>query len=335
MKTLLLIGTGGTIAGAAPTASQTIGYRAGVLSVAQLVDAVPGLADLAAIRMLQPFAIGSQHMRSAYWLELAKLVRNAQADDEVAGIVITHGTDTMEETAFFLDLVVARGKPVVMTGAMRPATAVGADGPANLLAACRFALDTGAAGRGVLVAFNDRLFAAANVGKVHTTQVDAFAARDAAAVGMLVSETVFWREPAADGSAWPQTFTTRALPDALPAVALVWQHVDCDESIVDWHVARGVRGIVVAGTGNGMLPDPMRAALAQASRRGCLVVRASRVASGPVVRNAEAEPADQDDALGFIASGFVAPLKARLLLQCCLVAGLTADEVQRRFDAFR
>ena len=111
--------------------------------------------------------------------------------------------------------------------------------------------------------------------------------------------------------------------------------MDCDEAVVDWHLARGARGIVIAGSGNGMMPDPMRAALARARRSGCIVVRATRVAGGPVMRNAEAEPADRDDALGFVASGFVAPLKARVLLQCCLAAAMTVAEVQRQFDRFR
>jgi L-asparaginase len=339
-KTLLIIGTGGTIAGAAPGAGQTIGYQAGALSVAQLVAGLPGMADLATLRTSQPFSIGSQHMTSAHWLVLAGLVRDAQADHEVDGIVITHGTDTLEETAFFLDLLTDGRKPVVITGAMRPATAIGADGPSNLLGACRVALDSGAAGRGVLVVFNDCVFDAAHVGKIHTLRLDAFAARDAAPIGQLVSEAVHWRQPcpgsnAVSGSgASSRPFAAAVLPERLPMVALLLQHVDCDESIVEWHRAQGARGIVVAGSGNGMLPTPMRAALAKASRAGCLVVRASRVSNGPVVRNAEATPEDRDDALGFIASGCVSALKARVLLQCCLIAGLDAAGAQRRFDSY-
>jgi L-asparaginase len=348
MKTLLVIGTGGTIAGAAPDATRNTGYRAGAVAVTQLVDDLPGLADMTTIRTSQPFSIGSQHMTSTHWLELAALVRRALADDDLDGIVVTHGTDTMEETAFFLDLVTGPGKPTVLTGAMRPATALSADGPANLLGACRFACDDGAAGRGVLVAFGDRAFAAASVTKVHTLRADAFAARDDAALGELLDDTVRWRRPAA--AAPTPAFATLALPGsvpgslskslpgalppALPKVALILQHVDCDEALVDWHLARGVSGIVVAGSGNGMLPDPMRAALARASRSGCIIVRATRVGAGPVVRNAEAEPADRDDALGFVASGFLSALKARILLQCCLAAGLPLADIQRQFDRY-
>ncbi len=337
MKTVLVLGTGGTIAGAALAATQTVGYHSGAVPVSVLVDAVPGLAELADIRTRQPFAIGSEHMTSGHWLRLAELVRQAQADAGIDGIVITHGTDTLEETAFFLDLVLAPGKPVVLTGAMRPATAVSADGPANLLAACRFACDSQARGRGVLVAFNDCAWRADSIVKVHTLRTDAFAARDASPAGLLMSDVIHWHHPApADGERLPHaTFATLALPASLPRVALIWQHVDCDDSVVDWHLARGTRGIVIAGSGNGTMPAPMRAALAAASRQGCLVVRATRVGHGPVLRNAEAEPADRDDALGFIASSHLGPLKSRLLLQCCLIAGLAAGAVQQQFDSYR
>ena len=334
-RTLLVIGTGGTIAGAAPAASQTLGYRAGAVPVSQLVDAIPALAGLATIRTVQPFSIGSEHMASDHWLTLAQLLRDAQKDPSIDGIVITHGTDTMEETAFFLDLVTPRSKPVVMTGAMRPATAVSADGPGNLLAACRIALDSGAAGRGVLLAFNDCAFAAANAAKVHTLRLDAFAARDGAPVAQLANAAVWWREPPPLRDRLTAAFTALELPPSLPYVALVWQHVDCDDAIVAWHLGRGARGIVIAGSGNGMMPHAMRGALSAASRQGCIVVRSSRVASGAVIRNAEAEPGDRDDALGFVASGCVAPLKARLLLQCCLACDMTVAEVQRQFDMFR
>ncbi|MGE0800699.1 MAG: asparaginase [Lautropia sp.] len=363
-KNLLIVATGGTIAGAAASATQTVGYRAGALPVTALVDAVPGLADLAALATEQPFAIGSEDLCSSHWLTLAGRLRAALADPAIDAIVITHGTDTLEETAFFLDLVLTPAKPVVLTGAMRPATALGADGPANLAAATRFALaaagNGAAAGRprGVLVAFNDCAWSAATVRKVRTTRIDAFDGGDSAPVAALLSETVVWRDGAGDDSrddgsndsdssngsdgarddrpgARSGRFAALPLTDPLPAVALIWQHVDCDQAIVDWHLGRGVAGLVLAGTGNGTMPATMRAALARASRAGCRVVRASRVAAGPVIRNAEADPADRDDALGFIAAGWLGPLKARLLLQCALAAGLAPAAIQRAFDDYR
>jgi L-asparaginase len=347
LKTLLVIGTGGTIAGAAEDPTQTLGYRPGAVPVTRLLEGVAGLDRIAALRTRQPLSIGSEHMRASHWQILWREVRNAVKDEAIDGVVIAHGTDTLEETAFFLDLVTARGKPVVLTGAMRPATAASADGPANLLAACSFAADDGAHGRGVLVAFNDVALAAMHATKVHSLRTDAFAARDAAPVGDFVSGAVRWRAPAPPSgvATAPPALQSRQVlqtlqalaslepTDALPGVALVWQHVDCDEAVVDWHLSRGARGVVIAGTGNGTMPDAMRAALAAASRKGCLVVRASRVSQGPVIRNAQPEPADRDDALGFIAAGGIAPLKARVLLQCCLLAGMDATAAQAAFDA--
>ena len=337
MKTLLIIGTGGTIAGAAADPGQTVGYTYGAVSVQNLVDAVPGLTALARIRSTQPYSIGSEHLGSRHWLTLIRLVRGALADPALDGIVITHGTDTLEETAFVLDLTTPRTRPVVITGAMRPSTAIGADGPANLAAACRFALaatdpsDPLAPGPGVLVAVNDTAFGAVHLAKRHTTRVDAFAARDDASVGIVLSGSVCWR-----GRLGPSgPFAATPLPDAMPKVALIWQHVDCDESIVGWLLGRDVKGIILAGTGNGTMPSAMRSALARASASGCRIVRASRVADGPVLRNAEADPADRDDALGSIAAGWLAPLKARLLLQWCLVAGLDPAAIQQRFDRYR
>ncbi len=336
MKTLLVLGTGGTIAGAAADPTQTLGYRSGAMPVGRLLDGVPGLDRIAALRTRQPLSIGSEHMRASHWQLIWRKVRDAVKDTAIDGVVIAHGTDTLEETAFFLDLVTPRGKPVVLTGAMRPATAASADGPANLLAACSFAVDDGARGRGVLVAFNDVALAAAHATKVHTLRTDAFAARDAAPLGDFVSGAVRWRLPApadSDAATAPRQALAALEPtDALPRVAIVWQHVDCDEAVVAWHVSRGARGIVLAGTGNGTMPDAMRAALAAASRDGCLVVRASRVFQGPVIRNAQPEPADRDDALGFIAAGGIAPLKARVLLQCCLLAGMDRAATQAAFD---
>ena len=337
MKTLVVIGTGGTIAGAAEDPMQTLGYRAGAVPVARLLEGIPGLERVAALRTRQPLSIGSEHMRASHWHAIWREVRDAVADPAIDGVVVAHGTDTLEETAFFLDLVTPRGKPVVLTGAMRPATAAGADGPANLLAACAFAADDAAYGRGVLVALNDVALAAAHAAKTHTLRTDAFVARDAAPLGYFIPGGGGGRAAAtrAGEVASPRRnrFTALEPTGALPRVALVWQHVDCDEAVVAWHLSRGARGIVIAGTGNGTMPDAMRAALAAASRGGCLVVRASRVPRGPVIRNAQAEPADRDDALGFIAAGGVAPLKARLLLQCCLLAGMDVAAAQAEFDA--
>jgi L-asparaginase len=329
---LLLIATGGTIAGSAPAASRTQGYVPGALPVSSLLDAVPALATLARITAEQPFSIGSQHMTGARWLALAARVREAAADPSVDGVVIAHGTDTLEETALFLDLTCPRDTPVVLTGAMRPATALGADGPMNLYAAAAVAADPAARGAGALVLMNDQVFGPDRAAKAHTSRTDAFVARDGAPLGMILDGRPAWREPPAQAAARRPSLADRivTLPEALPRVDLVAQQVDVDAELVGWLVSRGARGLVLAGTGHGSMSDPMRDALADAAAGGCLVVRASRIAAGPVLRGAGVD----DARFGFVAAGFVPPHKARLVASVALAAGLDRPAIQAIFDRY-
>lgn len=329
---LLLIATGGTIAGAAPSAGRTQGYVPGALSVHALVDAVPALRELADVHAEQPFSIGSQHMTGAHWLVLLDRLRAAAADPSIDGIVVTHGTDTLEETALVVDLACPRGTPVVLTGAMRPATALGADGPMNLYAAAVTALDPAARDGGALVLMNDQVYGPDRAAKAHTSRVDAFVARDGAPLAEIVDGRPAWRRPAAAAAAGRPSLAgaLARLPAELPRVDLIAQHVDADPAIVGWHVSRGARGLVVAATGHGTLSTPMCEALSSAARAGVLVVRASRVANGPVNRGAGVD----DDACGFVAAGWLSPHKARTAAVLALAAGLQPREVQALFDAF-
>ena len=374
---LLIIGTGGTIAGVAASAGNTAGYQAGALPIGQILDSVPGLSGLVPEGRLateQVFSIPSEQMSGAHWLQLAGRLRAWLGGDKAPdAIVITHGTDTLEETAFFLSLVLPATRPVLLTGAMRPASALSADGPGNLYDACRFALAARQAGiGGVFVSFGGRVLRADAVYKQHANRTDAFAQRFGQPVAWLEADRPCW-QPALAASGLPGGMGLRgqfaALPmmqatptpasrtqtaisgtqvpagtqqaetgspssDApLPPVGIVPQHVDADPAMVAWLRSRGCQGLVLAGTGVGTMPVPMRAALAQARREGCLVVRASRVPEGYVGRNTEARPEDSDDALDFIAAGWLDARKARILLQLCLAAGMRdAREVQALFD---
>jgi L-asparaginase len=329
---LLLIATGGTIAGAAPSASRTQGYVPGALPASALLDAVPALARIAHIEAEQPYSIGSHHLTTGHWLELAARLRAVASDPSIDGVVIAHGTDTMEETALFLDMTCPRGKPVVLTGAMRPATAISADGPMNLYAAACVAADPASRGAGTVVLMNDQVFGPDRAAKMHTSRVDAFTARDGAPLAMLLDGRTAWRLPAEEAAARRPSLVDRLapLPAALPRVDLIAQHVDSDAGIVAWLVGRGARGLVIAGTGHGTLSMPMQEALAEAAAAGCLVVRASRVASGPVLRDAGVE----DSVRGFVAAGFVPPHKARLVASLALAAGLDRNATQALFDRF-
>ncbi len=324
---LLWLATGGTIAGIAPAAHQTQSYAAGVLKAETLLASLPGLEDCADIDIEQPFAIGSEHLQSTHWLALATRVRQVQAVGNYDGLFVTHGTDTLEETALFLDLVCPRTLPMVLTGAMRPATALSADGPMNLDAAVRLATDPLSRGAGPLVVMNDRVLAADRVAKQHTSSLTAFDARDAAPLAVLVNQQPVWREPPAAAAMRRPSLAERLtpLPALLPRVDILYQHVDADPAIVGWLRERGAQALVIAGTGHGTLAQPMVDALADAARQGCIVVRASRLPAGPVMPNAGGL---DDGALGFIAARFCAPHKARLVLALALAAKLDRTAIE-------
>lgn len=329
---LLLIATGGTIAGAAASADRTQGYVPGALPVGALVDAVPGLRELAEVHAEQPFSIGSQHMTSAHWLALLARLRHAAADPSLVGAVITHGTDTLEETALLLDLACDRRLPIVLTGAMRPATALGADGPMNLFAAAATAIDPGARGAGAMVLMNDAVLAPDRAAKAHTSRTDAFVARDGSPLAEIVDGRPRWRVPPAEAASRRPSLAAAldALPPALPRVDLIAQHVDADPALVDWLVSRGARGLVLAGTGHGTMPDPMRDALSRAVRAGVLVVRASRLPSGPVIRSAGVD----DERWGFVPAGWLSPHKARLVTALAIAAGLDREALGALIDRY-
>lgn len=338
LKQLLIIGTGGTIAGVGAVAGSPVGYRAGALPIDQLLTTIPSLSTLGHVRTEQIFSIASESMSSQHWLRLARRLRQLMKASRTRpdAIVMTHGTDTMEETAFFLSLVLPSTLPLILTGAMRPSTALDADGPGNLYKACRFALAASEAGiGGTFVAFGDQVFKPDSVVKYHANEVLAFRQRFGHPVAWMESDRPIWQPPqdglqAALAQMKLPSVETRAVDangsgtaSALPKVAVLMQHVDSQTGMIEWLLDQGYKGIVLAGTGIGTMPASMRAALAAARRQGCLIVRATRVSGGYVGRNTEADPVDSDEALDFITAGWLDPLKARILLQLCLHAGNT------------
>ncbi|WP_322009183.1 asparaginase [Paraburkholderia sp. J12] len=325
---IAVLATGGTIAGAAPDAANTAGYQAGVIGVAQLLAAVPGLGAIADIQAEQVASIDSKDMALALWTTLAQRVNALLAQGDIDGVVITHGTDTLEETAYLLHLAVKSAKPVVMTAAMRPASALSADGPLNLLNAVTVAGSPAAAGQGVLVAFNNRIHCARDVVKVSTYAVDAFQSPEIGALGWVQDGRVEFQRRALR----PHTVATPfAAVESWPQVEIVTSYAGVSRTAVDALVAAGVRGIVVAGTGNGSIHATLQQALVEAAAKGVAVVRASRVGSGHVMHNGAAN----DDGLGFVSAGTLNPYKARVLLALALAQG-TAVRValQGLFDTY-
>ncbi|OUJ04521.1 asparaginase [Acetobacter cibinongensis] len=313
---VLILATGGTIAGKADARS-AIGYDAGGVSGQDLIAGVPGLDKLATLHVEQIANIGSQNMNDGVWFALAKRIKAAFAAHEADAVVVTHGTDTMEETAFFLQTVLKSPYPVVVTGAMRPSTAISADGPANLYEAVKVAVAPQAKGRGVMVVLNDTIHAARWVTKVSTTDVQTFHSINAGPIGYVDPASVRFLAPAVQAKA--------AVPDLshaegkLPRVEIIYGHSNMDARQIDHAIEDGARGIVLAGIGDGNASDEALAGLDRAVAKGLLVVRASRVGSGLVNRNVEVS----DDTHGYVVSYDLNPQKARILLQVLIAGGVT------------
>lgn len=325
---IVILATGGTIAGAAASGTQSA-YTSGAVTIDAMVNAVPGIKDLANIKGEQLSNVGSQDMSFDIMLKLAKRINELLPTNDVDGIVITHGTDTMEETAYFLNLTVKSDKPVVMVGSMRPSTAVSADGPLNLYNAVAVAADPNARGRGVLVVMNDTIHGAHSLTKTSTTAVQTFMSPVRGVVGV----TAYGKDDFYNNPPWKHTTSSEfdvTNVSRLPRVDIVYADVDMPPDLIDASVNNGAKGIVIAGVGNGNMNKASLDEAARAAKKGVVVVRSSRVATGTVGRNVEVK----DDDLGFVASDELNPQKARILLSLALLKPRTPQEIQQLFAAY-
>lgn len=306
----VILGTGGTIAGQAPSPGEALRYTSAQIGVAQLVRAVPALAGLP-LEAEQVAQVDSKDMGPAVWTALAHAVARHLDRQEVSGVVVTHGTDTLEETAVLLHRLLAPAKPVVLTAAMRPATSLQADGPANLCDAVTVARTPGA--QGVVVSMAGTVFHPEAVRKHHTWRLDAFAAGDEGALGQVVDGALHRQR------AWPQAqaLGLRRLPavgTAWPRVEIVTNHAGCDGRLIDLLCTDGIDGLVLAGTGNGTVSDALERAARRAQAAGVAVWRASRCAAGGVVGGvAESEQG------GLVSAGSLSPAQARVALTLALL----------------
>jgi L-asparaginase len=323
-----VLATGGTIAGAQASATD-YGYQSGAYDVKTLLAAVPNLDELAAITGEQVANIGSQDMNDAIWLQLAKRLSEVLASADADAVLITHGTDTLEETSYFLSLVTKSAKPVVMVGSMRPATATSADGPANIYNGVAAAIDPGARGRGVLVSLNDEIHYARNVVKLNTTSLQTFASPNRGPAGVVNTGKVAWFQPMDRKQGQASEFSIDGL-SALPRVDIVYAHANMSPDLIDAAVANGAKGIVVAGVGDGNMTSAALDALKRAIAKGVVVVRSSRLPTGRVLRNNEVN----DDEIGTIASDELNPPKSRVLLQLALTKTQDPARIQRMFNEY-
>jgi L-asparaginase len=328
LPNVVVLATGGTIAGAGASDVQA-GYTSGQVGVEQLLAAVPQAKKLATLRGEQISNIGSQDMNDEVWLKLARRVNELAAMPDVDGVVITHGTDTIEETSYFLNLVVKSKKPVVLTAAMRPSTALSADGPLNYFNAVAVAANKDAAGRGVLVVVNDWIHGASSLTKASTTAVQTFLSPLRGLVGVVAyGECEFYRGPVGRNTLESE-FSLEGVT-SLPRVDIVMAHANMDGAVIDAAVAAGAKGVVIAGVGNGNMTKAALDALAAQAKKGIVCVRSSRVVTGRVGRNVEVD----DDKLGLVASDDLNPQKARVLLRLALLKPRSLGDVQRLFQEY-
>ncbi|MFL5607060.1 MAG: type II asparaginase [Gemmatimonadaceae bacterium] len=328
LPTVVVLATGGTIAGAAASDVQA-GYSSGQVGVEQLLNAVPQAKKLAHLKGEQISNIGSQDMNDEVWLKLANRVNELLAQPDVTGVVITHGTDTIEETAFFLNLVVKSDKPVVLTASMRPSTALSADGPLNFYNAVAIAASKGAVGRGVLVVVNDWIHGASSLTKTSTTAVQTFMSPLSGLIGTVAyGEPEWYRRPVGKNTTSSEFSVDRNT--VLPRVDIIMATENMDGALIDAAAAAGAKGIIIAGVGNGNMTKPALDALAAQAKRSIVGVRSSRVTTGQVGRNVEVN----DDKEGLVASLGLNPQKARVLLRLALLKTSDTRTIQRYFDEY-
>lgn len=319
-----ILATGGTIAGSIDSAVATTGYTAGVVGVDVLIKAVPEIQNLAKIEGQQIANIDSSNMRDEIWLKLAKEINKLFASG-VDGVVITHGTDTMEETAYFLNLTIKSDKPVVLVGAMRPSTAISADGPKNLYNAVALAADKNAKGKGVMVSMNDKIQSARGVVKTHSLNVDAFSSPDFGDLGYIVDGKVFFYNNVAKVHTKNAPFDVKNLKE-LPKVDILYSYSNDGSGVAAKALfENGTKGIVVAGSGAGSIHEAQKEVLKELLTKGLKVAVSSRVVAGRVAVS------EADKKLGFISAEDLNPQKARILLMLALTKTNDVKKIQEYF----
>jgi L-asparaginase len=321
---VIILATGGTIAGAG-AASDRAGYTAGKIPIDDLIGAIPTVKKIANITGEQIASVGSQDMTIDIWKKLAVRANQIFKNNEADAIVVTHGTDTQEETGYFLDLLVASEKPVVLTGSMRPATAISADGPKNLYDAITVAIDPKSKGRGVLVSFNEGIFDSREVMKLSTTKTNAFGSPNTGPIGQAYDGRVEYYSSSAREVNVNTPFSVNA-DTKLPRVDIVYMYADAPADMIDLLISKKVDGIVTAGVGNGNFNKAFTEAVKRAVAAGIIVCRASRTPSGRVVLHDEIN----DDELGTIVSDDLTPQKARILL----MLGLTKTKDKKQLQDY-
>ncbi|HGJ5866809.1 L-asparaginase 2 [Arsenophonus nasoniae] len=326
LPNITVLATGGTIAGSGESPVKA-SYTPGTIKIDQLVSLVPQIKQIANVKGEQVVTVRSQDMATTVWLKLAQKI-NAQCSG-TDGFVITHGTDTIEETAYFLNLTVKCEKPVVLVGAMRPVTALSSDAPANLYDAIVTAASPDSAGRDVMLVMNGKELDARNVTKLNTENLGAFQSINYGALGSVSDSKVTYTRTPVQKHTKQTPFDVSKLTQ-LPEVGIVYNYANASDIPAKAFIDNGYQGIVSAGVGNGNISHALLNTLSDAAQKGLVVVRSSRVSSGPTTRNGEID----DDKHGFIASGTLSPYKSRVLLMLALTQTKDPKKIQQYFTQY-
>ncbi len=330
LPTVWVFSTGGTIAGTGSSSTDFSNYEAGSITGEVLVASVPQLANIANIKVEQVVNVNSSNLTTADLLKLSKRINKTLEDPNVAGAVVTHGTNTLEETAYFLNLTVKSERPVVVVGAMRPATAISADGPLNLLNAVRVATSPEAHGKGALIVLNDEINAAREATKTNTFRVETFRAPDFGFLGYVDEDKVAFYRASTKRHTHNSEFDVRDLEE-LPAVDILYSYIEPNAQTVRALVNAGSEGIVFAATGGGEITNAEKAAIAaldDIEGEKPMLVRGSRTGSGRVIRT------KVYDEMGLIPADNLNPQKARILLMLALTRTKDPAEIRRMFGEY-
>lgn len=325
LPNVVILATGGTIAGAGASAANSATYAAAKVPVDKLIAGLPEISKVANVRGEQVFQIASESFTNDNLMVLAKRVSALSKQADVDGIVITHGTDTLEETAYFLNLVVRTSKPIILVGSMRPGTALSADGALNLYDAVNVAASKDAAGKGVLVTMNDEIQSGRDVSKVVNIKTEAFKSQWGP-LGMIVEGKNYWFRAPVKRHTTQSEFNIDEIT-ALPAVDIVYGYGNVPATAIDAFAKSGVKALVHAGTGNGSVADRIVPVLQKLRGDGVQIIRSSRVSDGFVIRNAE----QPDDKYDWVAAHDLKPQKARILAMVALTKTNDPKQLQRIF----
>lgn len=327
-----VLSTGGTISGQGASSTSLAEYKSGSLLGEQLVAGVPEIKQVASVKVEQIVNVSSTDVTIANWLTIANRINAIfREDPKVAGVVVTHGTNTLEETAYFLNLTVKSDRPVVLVGSMRPASAISADGPLNLLNAIRTAVSPEARGKGVLAVLNDEINAARDVTKTNTYRVETFRAPELGLLGYVDADKVSFYRASTKRHTANSEFDVSQLRE-LPKVDILYSYVQPSLAMAKALVADGVRGIVFAGTGAGLLSTSERDALAPfltgPIEKRPVLVRSNRTGNGRVIAR------DEYDKMGMVPADTVNPQKSRILLMLALTKTRDLNEIKRMFNEY-